>query len=121
MGAHSITPPIVIDDDGDLEIFASIRDACRYMKPTDVQDDVYDVFDGAGYELTAVVRQGRRVDGAVPASFSAVGRGSSRSHASAATVTESLETSIVSGGTERRTMLGRVPGRRQATAFNESV
>lgn len=44
--------PIIADDRGDISVYPSVIDACIEMEAIDVDDDVYEVFDGRGYPLT---------------------------------------------------------------------
>lgn len=53
-----MTPPLFVDENGDLAVFDSIQDACRYLEPVDVLAGVYRAFDASGTPLALSVRPG---------------------------------------------------------------
>lgn len=55
----SVTPPIVTDDSGDINLYGSVEAACQDMEATDVLDGVYVVFDSSGHRLAPAVAEGR--------------------------------------------------------------
>lgn len=53
-------PPIVSDENGDINLYPSVEDAEKYMEAIDVRDGVYEVFDSIGNRL-AVSAEGETV------------------------------------------------------------
>lgn len=53
-------PPIVSDENGDINLYPSVEDAEQYMEAIDVRDGVYEVFDSIGNRL-AVSAEGETV------------------------------------------------------------
>lgn len=48
-------PPIVVDENGDIEVYASVEDACAELEATDVNRGAYELFDSEGFRLRAEV------------------------------------------------------------------
>ena len=44
-------PPIVVNENGDITIFATIEAAVRYLEPVDVRNHEYVAYDSAGFML----------------------------------------------------------------------
>ena len=55
-----ITPPIVLNEHGDLSFFESTEDAVRHVEPIDVQNGEYTTYDSEGRLLQWAVRQEHR-------------------------------------------------------------
>ncbi len=55
VGSIPVTPPLAIDDNGDLLLFDSADEASSYIEAVDVRDGVYRGFDGAGRRLVLTV------------------------------------------------------------------
>lgn len=56
--AEQAVPPIVIDDHGDLALYATVEAASMDMEAIDVLDDVYEAFDSHARRLSLEVREG---------------------------------------------------------------
>lgn len=54
----SATPPIVIDDHGDISLFPTLADAARELEAIDVVESVYEAFDSNGRRLSLAVSEG---------------------------------------------------------------
>jgi hypothetical protein len=52
------TPPIVTDDNGDIELYPSIEAASRDLEEIDVLEGTYDVFDSMGRRLSVGASEG---------------------------------------------------------------
>lgn len=46
--------PIVLDENGDVSLFATVEEAARYMEPIDVRNNEYVAYDSEGYRLKLV-------------------------------------------------------------------
>lgn len=46
-----ISPPIITDDNGDMEVYATVEAVCLNLEAVDVRDGVYEVFDSTGRPL----------------------------------------------------------------------
>lgn len=44
-------PPIVVNENGDISIFATVEAAARYIEPVDVRNHEYVAYDSAGFRL----------------------------------------------------------------------
>lgn len=55
-----LTPPIIVDGDGDFAVHATIDDAISSVEAIDVADGLYEVFDSNGYRLQ-IAAHGERV------------------------------------------------------------
>lgn len=53
--------PIIIDNFGDVLVFAAVQDAERYLEPIDVTNGEYVGYDSAGKLLNLVVTEDNRV------------------------------------------------------------
>jgi hypothetical protein len=51
-------PPIVLDENGDIELYPSVEAAQREMEAIDVLAGVYDVFDSTGRRLSVGASEG---------------------------------------------------------------
>lgn len=45
---HWITPPVIVDENGDIDVFDSVEAAELYLEPIDVEDDRFIAFDSVG-------------------------------------------------------------------------
>jgi hypothetical protein len=52
----SPTPPIIVDDNGDVEIYPTIEVACSKLEAIDVNENAYEVFDSRGRLLRVETR-----------------------------------------------------------------
>jgi hypothetical protein len=52
--------PIIVSENGDINIFSSCEDACSYLEPVDVQNGEYVVFDADGFLLKINVIEKQR-------------------------------------------------------------
>jgi len=48
-----VTPPIIIDDHGDIGLYANLEDAAADLEAVDVLDEAYEVFDSTGRIIRA--------------------------------------------------------------------
>lgn len=48
-------PPIILDENGDILMYASVEDACHKLEAIDVLDGAYMLFDSEGFRLDAEV------------------------------------------------------------------
>ena len=46
--------PIILNENGDVSLFATLEDAARYMEPIDVRNNEYVAYDSEGYRLKLV-------------------------------------------------------------------
>lgn len=46
--------PIILDENGDVSLFATVEEAARFMEPIDVRNSEYVAYDSEGYRLTLV-------------------------------------------------------------------
>ena len=56
---ESLIPPIITDENGDIDFYPSVEEAERDMEQIDVLDGVYEVFDSVGTRLS-VTAEGLR-------------------------------------------------------------
>ena len=56
-----MTPPIVIDEHGDVSFYASVEAAARALEPIDVKNNEYVAYDSQGYILQLACRGPRVV------------------------------------------------------------
>ncbi len=47
-----MTPPIVIDENGDVSLYRSVEAAARALEPIDVKNSEYVAYDSEGFVLT---------------------------------------------------------------------
>lgn len=47
-----VLPPIIVDENGDLEVYRDVEDACSALEAIDVLDGVYVAYDSRGYPLS---------------------------------------------------------------------
>lgn len=47
----SPVPPIVVDENGDVNVYESVQAACADLEAIDVRAGVYDAFDSRGFHL----------------------------------------------------------------------
>lgn len=50
-------PPIFIDNNGDITVFASVQDAENWVEPIDVRNNEYEAFDSEGRLLFLTVQK----------------------------------------------------------------
>ena len=60
MGLKTVTPPFVIDENGDVSLYRSVEAAARALEPIDVKNGEYVAYDSEGFVL-ALDCQGPRV------------------------------------------------------------
>jgi hypothetical protein len=56
-------PPIIADENGDVHLFESLRDAEEYVEPVDVENDEYNFYDSTGLVLKGEVHTDNLEDG----------------------------------------------------------
>lgn len=54
-----VKAPIIVDENGDVNIFESIEDAERYLEPTDVENNEYTAYDSQGRLLRLIATHPR--------------------------------------------------------------
>ena len=50
--------PLIVDDHGDISIFATIDAAILYLEPIDIQRHEFEFFDADGYRVDAILTTG---------------------------------------------------------------
>ncbi|WP_437190931.1 hypothetical protein [Planctomicrobium sp. SH527] len=50
-----ITPPIIVLEGYDVEVFPNVQEAERYMEPIDVRNGEFECFDAGGQKLSVMV------------------------------------------------------------------
>jgi hypothetical protein len=54
-----ILPPVLFDENGDVQAFSSVEELAGYIEAVDVLNDEYDFYDSTGRVLEARVRKGK--------------------------------------------------------------